>query len=169
MAAYEKAVALDPGEPDGWRYLGELQYRVGSLDLAQDAFVSMDRVAVLSANLRAQAMARMRLGWILLDRNETPAAETAFKEGLSLSEQSKWSEGAARAYGNLSVVYERQNDLLKAEDAANQALELYLQQDDKPGIARAYGNLGSINEERSDPSKAEEMFLKGTPALRRDR
>ena len=45
LAAYEKAVALDPDEPEGWRSLGELRYRRGDLASAEQAFESLLRLA----------------------------------------------------------------------------------------------------------------------------
>ncbi len=64
LAAYEKAVALDPDHPEGWRFLGELRYRLGELALAEDAFGRLLEIALHQGDRRAESMGYLRLAWV---------------------------------------------------------------------------------------------------------
>jgi tetratricopeptide (TPR) repeat protein len=75
MAAYEKAVALDPDETEGWRYLGELQYRLGDLAAAEQSFRQVLALGQSSRDWRAQAIGSLRLEWIARARGDLAAAE----------------------------------------------------------------------------------------------
>jgi tetratricopeptide (TPR) repeat protein len=75
MAAYEKAVALDLDETEGWRYLGELQYRLGDLAAAEQSFRQVLALGQSSRDWRAQAIGSLRLEWIARARGDLAAAE----------------------------------------------------------------------------------------------
>ena len=160
LAAYEKAVALDPDEPKGWRFLGELGYRVGDLTTAEAAFESLLRLAQQSSDTRAESLAHLRLSWIHRHRGNLPLAEEFQSSALRLAREVDWKEGMARAYSSLGNLHLMRGDLAKAEEMQVEALKLEEEWGSKEGMASAYGNLGIIHQTRGDLAKAEEMHLK---------
>jgi tetratricopeptide (TPR) repeat protein len=159
LAAFEKAVALDPREPEGWRGLGGIHYRLGDLSAAERDFERLLELGLASGDVRTQAIARLRLGWIFADRGPLAKAIGFFEEALRLSDRIRWEEGVARACGNLGLVYFDQGDLVKAEDMQLVALKHFTELNLKEGMAATYGNLGNICEKRGDLAKAEAMHL----------
>jgi tetratricopeptide (TPR) repeat protein len=158
LAAYDKATELDPDNPDGWRYRGELQFRLGDLDDAVQSFGALRTLGKRTDDKRAEAMGCMRLGWIHRTRGELAEAEAVTVEALRLAEG--WSEDMARAYGNLGLIHWTRGDLDKAEEMHRKALALNEELGSKEGMARAYANLGLIHWTRGDLGKAEEMHRK---------
>ena len=156
LVAYEKAVAFDPANPEGWRSLGELQYRLGDLTAAEKSFATLRNFA----NDRSRSEGCMRLGWVFRARGHLPSAKEVTSEALSLAERAQWTEGMARAYGNLGIVYQKQGELNQAEEMQLKSLALYEALGSKGGMARAYGNLGIISQERGELHRAEEMQLR---------
>jgi tetratricopeptide (TPR) repeat protein len=161
LAAYEKAVALDPSEPEGWRYLGELQYRLGDIANADRSFTHLAELGKSTNDPRTQSMGCLRLGWIAASyTGDLAKAETLIIDALRLAESATWQEGVARAYANLGNVYDIRGDPGKAEEMQYKALVLDEELGDKEGMATAYGNLGNIHQSRDDLDKAEEMLCK---------
>jgi protein O-GlcNAc transferase len=160
LAAYEKAVELDPDAPDGWRYLGELQYRLGDMAAAERAFEALMTVGTQSGEKHAESLGYLRLGWIHMRRGNLLKAEETQLNALKLNEELASQEGIARAYGNLGIIYQTRGELPKAEEMHLKALKLYEELGRKEGMARTYGNLGLIYRTRSELPKAEEMQLK---------
>jgi tetratricopeptide (TPR) repeat protein len=160
MEAYEKAVALDPDEPEGWRYLGELQYRLGDLAKAEQSFDRVLLLGKLRNDPKAQLIGCLRLGWIWRDRGELERAETLIGDAIQFAEKAGWDEGLARAYGGLGVVHDLRGDLSQAEDAQRKSLSLYEKLHNKDGMARVYGNLGIICRNRGELDHAEEAYRK---------
>jgi tetratricopeptide (TPR) repeat protein len=146
LAAYEKATAFDPAHPDGWRYLGELQYRLGDLDAAEASFSKLRDMP----DELAQSMGFLRLGWILHTRGDLSASEAMRKRALEIAEAVDWSEGMARAYGNLGVIYHTRGELDLAEEMQSKALTFDEELGRKEGMARAYGNLANIYHRKND-------------------
>jgi len=160
LAAYAKAVALDPDEPEGWRFLGELRYRAGELTTAEATFESLLRLAQQRSDKRAESMALLRQGWIHRDRSNLAVAEGLQAEALRLANAAGWMEGVARAYANLGLIHWLRGDLPKAEETQLKSLRLGEELGSKEGMARAYGNLGIIHRARGELAKAEDMQLK---------
>ena len=160
VLAYEKAVALDPLEPEGWRYLGELQYRLGDVARAEQSF---DRVLALgksTGDLKVQAIGCVRLGWIFHDRGDLTKAEALIADAVRFTELAEWQQGLARAYVSLGILHATRGDLDKAEEMQRKALTIEEALASKEGMARAHGNLGLIYTTRGDLDKAEEMLSK---------
>jgi tetratricopeptide (TPR) repeat protein len=161
LAAYEKAVALDPSEPEGWRYLGELQYRLGDIANADRSFTHLAELGKSTNDRRTQSMGCLRLGWIArYCTGDLAKAETLIVDALRLAELAAWQEGVARAYTNLGNVYYTRGDLGNAEEMQHKALALDEEVGNKEGMASVYGNLGNVYSARGDLGKAEEMQRK---------
>ncbi len=61
LAAYQKAIDLDPDHPDGWRFLGELQHRLGEYAAARNVFTRLQQLGEKASDLRTQCLASVRL------------------------------------------------------------------------------------------------------------
>ncbi len=160
LAAYDKAVALDPDNAGGLRFLGELHMRCGDLAGADKAFEQLLGVGLRTNDRKVEAMACTRLGWALLTRGDLAGAEEMQTEALRISEAIGWMEGVARATGNLGLIHQTRGDLDKAEEMQVKALALNEELGSKDGLARATGNLGVIHQTRGDLDRAEEMQVK---------
>ena len=124
LTAYKKATALDPDNPDGWRYLGELHYRLGNLSDAREIFDALRTIGARSSNAKAQSLGFLGLGWIERLVGNLDEALRLGQESLKLSEAQGWQEGMANAYGNLGIIYQTRGDLDRAEDMQLKALKL---------------------------------------------
>jgi tetratricopeptide (TPR) repeat protein len=160
LIAYHKAVALDPLDPEGWRFLGELQYRSGEFHLAEQSFDRVLSLGKSTEDLKTQAIGCMRLGWISREHGDLTRTEALATQAVRSAEAAGWQEGMARAYGNLGNIYVNRGNLDEAEEMQRKALALNEQLGRKEGMARAYGNLGNIYWTRGNPDEAEKMHLK---------
>jgi protein O-GlcNAc transferase len=160
LAAYENATSLDPDDPEGWRYLGELRYRLGDYDAASTAFVTLQELGDRASNLQTQSIACLRFNWIERSTGNLNEAERLAARALQLAQLAQWQEGMARAYVNLGNIYEAWGDPGRAEDMYQKALRLEEELGRKEGMAAAYGNLGVISQTRGDLVRAEDMQLK---------
>ena len=157
LTAYEKAAALDPLNPEGWGYLGELHHRLGNLDKAE----GMQREALMLYekldHQEGMASCYGNLGRIRQTRGDLDMAEHMQGEALTLYEKLNHNEGMASAYGSLAVIHQIRGDLDKAEHMQREALTLYEKLGRKEGMASASGNLAVIHQIRGDLDKAEHM------------
>ena len=160
LAAYHKAVELDPENAEGWNKLGHLFKRTGELTKAKDAY---NKVLALAATLQDkswQAAATCNLGSIYLTRGNLAQAETMHRKALELNELLGSKEGMAANYGNLGNVYQTRGDLAQAEKMHKKSLELHEALGSKEGMAANYGNMGIVYEKRGDLAQAEAMYKK---------
>jgi tetratricopeptide (TPR) repeat protein len=153
IAAFEKAVAFDPGNPEAWHYLGELQYRLGNFAAAEQSFVVLKNFGEESVRSRGC----MRLAWIYLARGDLLNAKKITKEALRLAEHAQWTEGTARAYGLLGVIHRERGELKQAAEMQQRALAIYEALGSKWGMALVYRNLGIIYRKRGNLDRAEDM------------
>jgi len=159
LAAYKQAVDLDEEIPDGWRYLGELHYRVGDYASARIAFERLRKVGENTSNLRAQSKAALRLNWIERQEGNLNEAEHLADKALWFAQCAEWPEGIAHAYGNLGIICQLRGDFQRAEEIQTKALDAYEELGGRDGLAREYGNLGVLYQKRGQLGQAEEMHL----------
>jgi tetratricopeptide (TPR) repeat protein len=157
LAAYEKAVALDPLDPDGWRYLGELQFRLGDLVTAERSFSRLRELGKSADDPRVQSLACVRLGWVFESRGELTKAETLLAAAVQFAESAEWLEGMARAYCNLGLIHKTRGDIGNAKRMQLKALKIEEELHNKDGMARVYGNIGNIYRADGDLDEAEKM------------
>lgn len=160
LAAYDKAVALDPNEPEGWRYLGELQHRLGNWGTAARAYDTLQQLGLNLQDKQIQSLATARLSELSLSRGDIVASEAAATSALQLAESIGWSEGIARAANDLGNVHLARRSLDRAEAMYLHSLGFNESVGNKLGIATLHGNLGLIHEARGDLDKAEDALLK---------
>ncbi len=160
LAAYENATALDPDDPEGWRYLGELHYRLGDHDAARKAFEFLENLANKTGDAQAQSMACLCLCWIEYALGNWTQAELFAGNAASLAESLGWREGMGRAYVNLGNIHHTRGDLDRADDMQMKALKLFEELSRKEGMAATYVNLGMIYETQGDLDRADDMQMK---------
>ena len=160
MDAYEKAVALDPDEPEGWRYLGELQHRRGDATGAEHSFEQVLALGKSNNDPRTKSMGCLRLGWVARDGGELAKAEALGADALRFAQLAGWREGVARISIHLGNVHSIRGDFDKAEQAIRHALELFEDLGSEEGLALAYGNLGNVQGRRGELDQAMEAQRK---------
>jgi tetratricopeptide (TPR) repeat protein len=160
LAAYHKAVELDPENADGWNNLGHLFRRTGELAKAEDAYNKVLALGITHQDKQEQAAAIGNLGLIYKTRGDLEQADKMYKKALELNEALGRKEGMANQYGNLGNVYLTRGDLAQSEAMYKKALELTEALGGKEGMAAAYGNLGIVYQTRGDLAQAEQMYKK---------
>ncbi len=133
LSAYQKAVNLDPSSWNAWNSLGHIQYRLGNLDKAKEAY---RRVLGLAGEDREiQAVAYGNLGLIYRIRGELDRAEEFHIKSLNIEEKLGRLEGMASDYGNLGNIYSIRGELDKAEEYWQKSLALFTKVGAKNKIA----------------------------------
>jgi protein O-GlcNAc transferase len=160
LAAYRKAVELDPDNADGWNQLAALFLRTGELEQAEAAW--RKSLALEEALGRKEGMAQDygNLGNVYRTRGELDKAEEMHRKSLALEEALGRKEGMAQDYGNLGLVAYTRGDLDKAEEMYRKSLAISEALGLKEATANQYGNLGLVHWTRGDLDKAEEMHRK---------
>ena len=160
LAAYRKAVQLDPQNPVGWNQLGLLLRRIGDLDDAEDAYKKVLALGKSTDDRQFIAIAYGSLGIVYGIRGTLDRAEEMFLKSLEINEALGRKEGMATAYGNLGNLHQIRGELDRAEEMHRKSLEIEKALGRKVGMASDYGNLGIVYGIRGELDRAEEMFLK---------
>ncbi|MGX9728736.1 MAG: tetratricopeptide repeat protein [Candidatus Electronema sp. VV] len=146
LAAYQKAVQLDPDNADGWIWLGNLLERTEELAQAEEAF---RKALALSKAHQEQAWAYGGLGIVYLKHGELDKAEEMHRKSLALHEALGSMEKMAGNYGNLGSVYLKRGELDKAEAAWNNSLSLFQKMGDHPNAKTVQGVLDELAQHRA--------------------
>jgi tetratricopeptide (TPR) repeat protein len=105
LEAYEKAVGLDPENPDGWNRLGLLKKRIGDLDAAENSYRNVLRLGEEAKDKGAIAAATGNLGIIYQTRGELNQAKDYQLKALAMDEELGRKENMAASYDNLGIVF----------------------------------------------------------------
>ena len=160
LAAYQKAVELDPDDADNWNWLGILLTRTGELTKAEKMHKKALAINNTSGCKEGTACVNINLGNVYLTRGELDKAEEMYRKSLEISEALGLKEATAKAIGNLGLVYKTRGELDKAEEMYRKSLEINEALGSKEGMAINYGNLGNVYKTRGELDKAEEMHRK---------
>ncbi len=160
LAAYRKAVELDPDNADGWNMLAALFFRTGELAQAEAAWRKVLALGEAHQDKEEQSAALSNLGIVHRTRGDLDKAEEMHQKGLELDQALGSKEGMAINYANLGSVAYKRGDLDKAEEMYRKSLEIAQASGSKEGMAQDYGNLGLVHQTRGDLDKAEEMYRK---------
>ncbi len=160
LAAYRRAVELDPDDAAGWTWLGHLLHRTGELAQAEEAYRKVLALGEAHQDKEEQAWALGNLGNVYQTRGELDKTEEMYRKALALNEALGSKEGMAIQYGNLGVVAYTRGELDKAEEMYRKSLEISEALGLKEATARQYGNLGIVYDIRGELDKAEEMYRK---------
>lgn len=114
LAAYRKAVGLDPDNADGWIQLGRLLDRVGQLNAAEAAYHKVELIGRSRNDKSVLADAYGNLGTVYRSRGDLTKAETMYKKALALDEPLDNKQGLATNYGDLADLYRSRGDLTEA-------------------------------------------------------
>lgn len=158
IAAYQRAVELDPDEPDGWQYLGELRFRAGDRHAAADAFDALRRIGDRAGDDRTRAMGNLRLAWIADARGDFADAERLACVALDLAQAGEWQLGIVRTRGYLGMLYRMWNRFADAEEMCNAALQIATGIGARAEQCIILGNLGAIHQAREDYLGAIELY-----------
>ncbi len=160
LAAYQKAVTLDPDNAEGWNMLGHLLRRTGELVQAEEAYHKVLALGEAHQDQEEQAAAYGNLGIVHWTRDELDQAEQMHKNALEINETLDSKRGMAVNYTNLGLVYQRRGKLDKAEEMCRKALALDEALGRKESMAQNYGNLGALYYICGDLEQAEQMHKK---------
>jgi tetratricopeptide (TPR) repeat protein len=160
LAAYQKAVQLDPDNADGWNMLGRLLTRTGKLAQAEEAYRKVLALGEARQDKEWQAKAIGNLGLVASTRGELDKAEEMHRKAQEIYQALGHKEGIAAGYSNLGEVCQIRGELDKAEEMYRKSLEISEALGLKEGMALIYGNLGSVASTRGELDKAEEMYRK---------
>ncbi len=160
LAAYRKAVALDPSNTVGWNQLGLLLNRTGEFYEAEEMYRKVLELNKALGSKEGMATNYGNLGIVYQDCGDLDKAEEMHRKSLELDKTLGNKEGIAKDYGNLGIVYAKRGDLDKAEGLYRKALVLNEALDNREYMAANYGNLGNVSLTRGDIDRAEEMYRK---------
>jgi protein O-GlcNAc transferase len=160
LAAYRKAVELNPGNPDGWNQLGHLLLRVGQLNDAETSYRKVESLGTSRDERGWLAAAYSNLGLVYQARGSLVEAETMLRKALEIDEMLGYKAGMACDYGNLGIVYQMRGNLTQAEAMHKHALEIDEALGIREGMANQYNNLGALYLKRGNLVQAEVMHKK---------
>lgn len=144
---YERAVGYDPEDTDAWNRIGNLRYRLGDLQEAEDAWNRAQELAKHTNNKEAIAVALGNLGVIARTRGDLPKAEDYLNRAFALDEEIGRKEGMANQLGNLGAIALTRGDLAKAKDYWEDALKLFEAIGARLEIEKVEGLLRGLREE----------------------
>ena len=134
LSAYQKAVNLDPSNRNAWNRSGHIQYRLGNLDKAKEAYRTV--LGLAGEDREIQAVAYGNLGNIYKTRGELDKAEKFYIKALSINEKLGRPEGMAYQYGSLGLIYRIRGELDKAKEYWQKSLALFTKVGAKNEIAK---------------------------------
>nr|VFK61418.1 MAG: TPR repeat-containing protein [Candidatus Kentron sp. UNK]VFK69124.1 MAG: TPR repeat-containing protein [Candidatus Kentron sp. UNK] len=110
LAHYQRAAEHDPEDAIAWNQIGHLQYRLGKLAAAEEAY---ERVRTLgeTGNRQATAVALGNLGLIAQTRGELAKAEEYHRRALAIAEELGHKEYMAANLSNLGLLAKTHGDL----------------------------------------------------------
>jgi len=141
MAAYARAVELDPDDPAGWNRLGQLQLRTGALDAAIDSFERVLALGNTLADKEWEAIATGNLGLIYQTRGELDRAEAMFLRSLEISDANGMKELSANQNGNLGSLYQERGDTARACQHWARARDLWREIGNPDMVAKNEGRM----------------------------
>jgi tetratricopeptide (TPR) repeat protein len=146
--AYAKAVQLDPDNPDGLDWNGELQLEARNLDAAEKSYRALLRLEGKGADEDQLFWARSGLGDIFVARGKLPEALKAYGEARAAMERLTSSDPSNAGWQrDLSASYHKIGDVLVAQGNLAEALKSF-----RAGLAIAE-RLAS-----ADPSNAQRQL-----------
>ncbi|MFA7241631.1 MAG: tetratricopeptide repeat protein, partial [Sulfuricellaceae bacterium] len=152
LAALRRATEYDPGDPENWSLLGDVEAQAGDLARAHSAYGKLLALMKEKAqaepgnagHLRNLSVAHNKIGEILSAQGDLPGALAAYRKGLAIRERLARQDPANAGWQrDLSVSHNKIGDILSA-------------QGDLPGALAAYRKDLEISERlaRQDPANA---------------
>ncbi len=160
LAAYQKAVELDPDNADGWNQLGLLLKRTGEFAQAEQMHKKAFEINEHSGCKEGLACASINLGNVHFGRGEIDKAEQSYKAALEISLSLGDKNATVKAYTNLGTMHAERGDLDQAEQWYRKGLEMSQDLGDKSSVTKLYINLGIVCNMRGDLNQAEQLYRK---------
>ncbi len=177
LAAYQKAVELDPENAEGWNNLGNVYCTRRELDKAEEMYRKSLEISEALGLKAVTASVYGNLGNVYHERdlavNEemywkdlafygdlAVKAEEMYRKSLALYEDLGSKEGMSANYGNLSAMYFIRRKLDKAEEMCRKSLEINQALGRKKNMAQGYANLGHVYYLQGELDKAEAAWKK---------
>jgi tetratricopeptide (TPR) repeat protein len=159
LAAYERAVQLNPKDNSARLQLGNLDVRAGRLDEARKVYLDIYEGAD-SDDAKTQALALGSLGMVAVAQGDLKQADDYLAQALELDQQLKNVEGQAFDLGDLGDVAQARGDLKKAGDLFQRSLGLMVQVKNIGGQSNTYARIGGLAMARKDLNAAEANYRK---------
>jgi tetratricopeptide (TPR) repeat protein len=160
FTAYQRSTELDPENLDGWNNLGHLYQRIGELDNAENAYITVQKLSLLQQNCEGQAIALGNLGLVYYTRGDLERAIDYYEKALVIFQKLGRKEGVANTYTNLGNIYLTRGDLNCAVEYHEKALAINEKLGRKEGMANTYTALGIVYYTRRDFDRAIEYHKK---------
>lgn len=160
LVAYRKAVQLDPDNAESWSRLGQVLYRTGQLDQAEEMYRNALEFNNALGCMGGMAKAITGLGNVAFTRSELDQAEQMYKKALEIDKALGLKAAMAQDYSSLGNVAFSRGDLDLAEERYKKGLVLDELFRTKENIAKTYDNLGRVYKARGELDKAEQMRRK---------
>jgi tetratricopeptide (TPR) repeat protein len=125
ISNYQKAVKLDPTNPDGWNQLGHLLSRVGELKDAEEAYHHVLAIGKSQKEKRINATALGNLGLVYSALGDVPKAIEHHQKALVIHREIGYRQGEANQLGNLGLAYSDLGEVPKAIEHLQKALVIF--------------------------------------------
>lgn len=127
LAAYRKAVELDPNNAEGWNSLGLLLVRGEQWNDAATAFQKVKAIAESRGDQKWQATGYSNLGRLAQRHGDLAAAEGMYKKALVLYETLGKKEGLVIAYLDLGRLAQSRGDVARAHAMMGKSLDFFVE------------------------------------------
>ncbi len=155
--AYEKALALDPDNPEILNGLGPLYERQARMDEAQALYTKvLEGAGATDPSWKAKALGNLAL--MDANRGQYEEAIEGVKEALAIFEAQRDQEAVAKAYLNLGNIYDSAGDRQTAESYAKRCLTLARELGLRNIEAAALGNIAYVRMRGGDYDTARATF-----------
>ena len=114
-----------------------------------------------------EAHALHELGIFAQRRGDYKAAETYYRDSLTINEEIGDRASASASYHQLGILAERRGDYEAAETYYRDSLTIDVEIGDRAGVANSYGQLGNLAYRRRDHDTAE-IYYRDSLAIREE-
>lgn len=141
---YAQQGSYKKGEASAYNLLGEIHYRKGEFDEADEMFNKALRLYEAINDKAGGAESKNHLGTVCYKRGDNESAIKKFTEALQVFEERKDAPGLTATYINIGLVYDNLKSFKKAIEFYNKAIEYAKEYGDENAIASCYNNLGGV-------------------------
>ncbi len=142
--------------------LNELSTRLWRISKYEQSKKNAEEALALSSKLnfkKGVVGANLNIGVINYFKNNYTEALTFFRTVIKDADEIGDELSSAKAYSNMSAVYESQGNYSKASECGLTALEIFQRNKDIGGLADIYVKLGAINRKRGNNTEAMKQYL----------
>ncbi len=158
LPEYQKAVMLDPENPDGWSQLCYVQTQIQDYGEAEKSCRFFLDLGIAAQKKVAQATAYYQLGNIFEAQQDLEQAKGNYKIALDLWSKigNIWQQ--AQCFLKLGYINKRQNNIVQSVSNLEKALRLFKELQLFLGQSVIHSNLGNLYLKQGELGKAEDQF-----------